>query len=348
MPTPPTSLQTFLTRLEEAVPEPASFQGVIRDLDAEGLLETALAALKRRHPGTGREKGRGWGAIRARMDQAVARTRDQRMAQWQVDPLRRLIRVHFQVLGPATSLNPPGLIQAFARALQAAGLPLAMGMEKSPRPMITLAHPLPLGVEGHGEWVDITLRRPLESPLRDLPDTLAAHLPAGLSLLEAVEVPTVSSPVSELSIEARWSWPCPSPQIALAQQAFAAFRDASSWELEKPGKSEGQKVLKRQEVRHHVKEVAWEGPVLTLVTVLAGGLALNPQKLIAGVLGIEPAQIQGLARTEVRLGPDPRLQNTYKYETKLSNLYEDAVLLECGNGPALLDEEDDEPLHLGR
>jgi hypothetical protein len=49
-------------------------------------------------------------------------------------------------------------------------------------------------------------------------------------------------------------------------------------------------------------------------------------------------------RERVELREDPRLAQSNKYETKLHNIYEDAVLLDGGVGISLVDEEDDEPL----
>ena len=70
--------------------------------------------------------------------------------------------------------------------------------------------------------------------------------------------------------------------------------------------------------------------------------------LVAGVLGLEAGEIRGLARTGVELAEDPRLRAGEKYETKLHNIFEDAVLLDSAPEGAAAEEEDDEPILLER
>jgi hypothetical protein len=132
----------------------------------------------------------------------------------------------------------------------------------------------------------------------------------------------------------------------MAYERFAAFMAAESFQIEKMGKVGGQKQLKPVEVRPFVLQMAWEGTRLLFTTRLSAGEALNPVKLMAGVLALEAAQIVGLVRLGVDLAEDPRLAAAEKYETKLHNLFEDAVLLESGTHIRIIDEDDDEPLVL--
>lgn len=344
----PTPLARFQVRLEEPPPEPSSLQPLLRELEAGGQLEAALRLLRVRHPGSTKEKGRGWGAIRARLEVMVALGRDRRMAQWQHDPRRRLLRLVFEVRGSATVLNPSALSNALAQAFLKAGLPIAMGLEKTPRPLLQLGHPLPLGAQGLREWADTSLREPLSIPLEALPSLLNHHTPEGLRVLQAEEIPTLSTPVSDLCHRAHWCWPCPEALLTEARRRVGEFLEAERFEIEKSGKVGGQKTVKRADIRSHVQEARWDGADLHLTMTLAAGAALNPQKLLAGILGLEPAQITGLTRLEVEIRPDPKLKNRYRYETKLSNLYEDAVLLESGEGLTAPEDEEDDTTLLGR
>lgn len=343
---PPTSglLDQFRIRLEEPNPESGSLDALLTALERAGQLETALVLLKRQHPKSAQQRTSPWGHLRTRMEATVARNRETRMANWQLDPRRRLLRLAFSVQGAAAELNPSALGSALAAAFQQAGLPLAMGMEKHPRPMVTLAAPLPLGVPGSREWADVTLSGPLGFPMSDLGERLQPHLTPGLSLLDAEDVPLVSSPVSDLCQEARWRWQCPPERLATARPRLEAFAASDRWEIEKQGKQAGQKVLKSTEVRSLVTHMAWEGDALRFSTRLRTENGTSPVKLLAGILTCEPAAITGLTREAVTLGEDPRLRNAYRFETKLSNLYEDAVLLDCGTGPGVRDDEDDELL----
>jgi len=145
----------------------------------------------------------------------------------------------------------------------------------------------------------------------------------------------------EIALRACWRWDCPADLLEPAQAKMDAFMRASHFEIEKTGKVEGRKMLKRIEVRHVVEHLAWEGDSLFFSTRLQAGEAPSPLKLLGGILGVAPDQIQGLTRLKVVLGQDPRLEQSEKYEPKLHNIYEDAVLLEGPGNLEFIDDDDD-------
>lgn len=342
----PNPWTAFLELLSRPAPPTSGLEGLLASLQQAGHLEQALACVKRTLPLESRS-GRPWHSLRAALEATVQKARTARMHQWQHDPHRRTLRLRFEVRQPAAVLHPPALLHALTQALMDAGLPVAMDLGRSPRPAAHLGHPLPPGLEGLGEWADVVLRQEAGSALEDLPERAAPHLPEGLRILGARYVPNHGSQVLELGQEARWQWRCPSQLQAQAMERLASFLAASSWELEKSGKVEGRKTLKRLEVRPLVKHLHWQADVLHLTLRLAAGEALNPVKLLAGLLEVDPGEIQGMTRTEVVLGEDPRLKASDKFAPKLSNIYEDAVLLESGGSITLVEEDDDEPMVLG-
>ena len=91
----------------------------------------------------------------------------------------------------------------------------------------------------------------------------------------------------------------------------------------------------------------WEDDRLCFTTRMGEFSAMNPLKMIGAALGVEPAGIHGLVRNGVELKPDSRLDQGERYQPKLKNMYEDAVLLGGGSNIILVEEDDDEPLHLG-
>ena len=254
--------------------------------------------------------------------------------------------MRMEIRHPACQLHPPAIQAVLARSLLEAGVPLAMSLEKSPRPMVHLGHPLPLGVEGLSEWADVTLRSPSPIPLSQLPAHLQPHLEPGLKILEIFEIPNISSPVRELCHRAHWRWTCPDTLQERAHERFAEFEAADSYTIEKTGKIDGRKQIKQVEVRSFVVSMGWEGMTLCFSTRVSSGEALNPVKLLAGILGMEPSGLLGLCRDRVDLCEDPRRDDAGRYETKLHNIYEDAVLLEGGPSLQVLEEEDDEPILL--
>ena len=339
--------QTFREALASDCPPSQVNDATLLALLEQGLLEQALAELKRKRPRMKSDDP--WHALRLRMEAEVARARERRMHLWQLDPNRCSLRLRMEVRFPVCSLHPSALQAALAQALLEAGLPLAMGLEKSPRPLVRLGHPLPLGVEGLSEWADIILREPPAIPRDDLAKQVNECCPPGLRILQVEGVPNHASPVLELCLKARWAWPCPKELRASAAERFDRFATSASYEIAKIGKVEGQKRVKQIAVRHLVLHMGWEGDTFCFTTSLSAGEALNPVKLLAGILELEVSAIHGLTRLDVELAEDPRLFSAGKYETKLHNIFEDAVLLE--SGPHLQpveEEEDDEPILLRR
>lgn len=334
-------LQAFREALESEVPPSQVNDSIIPELLEQGLLEQALMELKHKRPRM--KNGEPWHSVRAHMESEVARGRERRMHQWQLDPNRRSLRLRMEVRSPACSLHPSALQAALVQALLEAGLPLAMGLEKTPRPMVRLGHPLPLGVEGLSEWADVVLREPARG---NLAERINEHCTDGLRILQVTGIPNHASPVLDLCMQARWAWACPQEMRASAGERFARFETADSYMIAKTGKVEGKKQVKQLDVRHLVLHTGWDGDAFCFTTRLSAGEALNPAKLLAGVLELEASAIRGLTRLSVELAEDPRLSSAEKYQPKLHNIFEDAVLLDSDPGHEPLEEEDDEPILL--
>lgn len=334
-------LQAFRAALTGTPPPPLA---TLAELLEQGLLEQALLELKRARPRL--QPADPWYALRKTMEAEVAKARERRLHQWPLDPDRRVLRLRMEVRSPACDLHPSALQAALARALLEAGWPLAMGLEKSPRPMVRLGYPLPLGVPGLSEWADATLRERPPFPKEEWADRVHARGPGGLRILQLEEIPHHASPVLELSRRAHWAWTCPEALHPLAMERLRRFEAAETYAIAKIGKVEGQKQVKQIEVRHLVLDMGWEGDTFRFATRLAPGEALSPVKLLAGVLELEASAIQGLARLSVELAEDPRLLAAGKYETKLHNIFEDAVLLESGATIPQEEDEDDDPIVL--
>jgi hypothetical protein len=101
------------------------------------------------------------------------------------------------------------------------------------------------------------------------------------------------------------------------------------------------------DLRNVVSELLWEDSVLYFSTRMEGYQAINPLKMLGAILGVEAPCIVGLVRTAVDLKPDSRLGQAERFQPKLKNMYEDAVLLGGGSNIILVDDDDDEPIQLG-
>ncbi len=212
---------------------------------------------------------------------------------------------------------------------------------------MSLGHPLPIGIPGRSEWADAELSPVPKASEEDLLARLNRAAEEGLSFHGCKALPAYATPVLELSRLAEWRWPCPGDWRGEAESKLAAFAASTSFCIEKKGKEGGQKLVKRIEVRPAVVSVFWSEDALHITTRISAKDVLNPQKLLAGILGREPTVIHGLERLKVELAEDPRIQQAEKFEPKLRNIYEDAVLLSAGPNLRIVDEDEDEPLKLG-
>ncbi|MBL0209729.1 MAG: DUF2344 domain-containing protein [Holophagaceae bacterium] len=319
---------------------------LLPELDKEGGAEEAQARLRHHRMPKGAHPSK-LKQLKIRLGVAAEKARDRRSAESRLDAGRGILRLRYGRGEAQAQLNPAQFLSLLARVLQAASLAPALSLERTPRPLLALGHPLPVGLTGRSEWADAEL-----SPMPDEPeDTLLARLnaaaPTGLVFLSCVSLPPYATPVLELSRMAHWRWPCPPDMRPEAAPRLAAFEAAASFCIEKTGKVGGQKSVKQVEVRHHLVALAWEEGNLAFITRISAKEALNPQKLLAGILGLEASAILGMERIAVDLAEDPRLQQAERFEPKLRNIYEDAVLLSGGPNLQIIDDDEDEPLHLG-
>ena len=342
------TFKAFQDLLASEAPSAIVIQEILTHLQTEGLAETALALFKRHRVRSNALRAPEWEGLRLGLEAAAGKARTLRLHQWQLDPGRRTFRFSFSVRHPLCELNPSALLHTLVEVFLEAGLPIAMGLEKSPRPMVTLGPPLPIGSEGLNEWVDCVLREPSAVPASQWPARLKQHCPPGLDFIDAHIVPNHSSPLLELATQARWRWECPEDLRDTAKPRLEAFYHARSFEIEKTGKVDGRKGVKRIEVRAFVTFMKWDGDTLFFSTRIQPGETPSPLKLLSGILGLEPTQIKHLSRLEILLAEDTRLEENNKYEPKLHNIYEDAVLLESDNPVRFTRDDDDDGLLLNR
>src|SRR5690606_23094332 len=102
----------------------------------------------------------------------------------EAQPTQRL-RVTFAKEGPLRFVAHLDMMRTWERAIRRARLPLAYTQGFSPHARIALAAPLPVGVVGRRELLDLWLGEPL--PTEEVAERLAAAMPPGLRIV-AIEV----------------------------------------------------------------------------------------------------------------------------------------------------------------
>jgi radical SAM-linked protein len=352
-------LQASLQAMEAAGPslEPAPLQGLRAavagrppvDLDAllAGLLEADLVEDANEILRTSRRAAVDDGAIgilTSRLAPLVARSRQRRSGSWHLDSRRTLIRLHYAKDGAALHFDDGDLHVLFLQAFRLEGLRLALDLGKRPRPLLSIGLPLPAGVGGRNEMVDAVLSREPEDSPGDLMTRLNQRLPEGLRIHQWRPLPSYASGVGELAAQSHWRWEPASEERAKAEARMATFMAADAWPWDRGGAKAGGSL----DLRSIVQELRWEEDGALLFSTRMGAfLALNPVKALSAMLDLDPTCFLGLERIAVDLRPDSRLDQGERFEPKLKNMYEDAVLLGGGSNIVLVDEDDDEPIILG-
>jgi hypothetical protein len=337
----PASLQSLRRNLQGGAVDAAA---IVESLVAENLVEEGAALIRAGRRGADQAWIRDLASL---LDPHAARAAARREAAWMLDTRRASVRVGYAKEGAALDFDEGDLHAIFMQAFRLEGLCLALDLGKRPRPMLRLALPLPAGAGGDSEWIEAVFRS--EPP--DGPDAvmgrLNLRLPDGLRILRWEGHAAYASPLGELARASHWRWVCPGELVVEARRRTSVFLEAKEWIWEKGGKVDGQKQLKPLDLRPLVSELRWEGDILFSTTRSAVSDATNPLKIHAAILGLEPGALWGLVRQSLDLRPDPRLAQAERFEPKLKNMYEDAVLLSGGTNITLVDEDDDEPIRLG-
>lgn len=312
---------------------------------AAGLAEEGADLVRSaRREGIGTLRGRSFLDL---LEPEAAKAQARREAGWHLDGRRACVRIGFAKEGEALDFDDGDLHAILLQAFRLEGLRLALDLGKRPRPQLRIALPLPPGAGGGEEWVEAVFRpEPAGAPDR-LMARVNRRLPRGLELRRWEVHPFYASPLSELAESFGWRWECPPERQARARAGAEAFLASAEWIWEKEGRVEGRKQVKPLDLRPQVLSLAWDGSFLSSVTRAGEHGTANPLRLHAAILGLDPVELRGLMRSVITFRADPRLALGERFEPKLKNIYEDAVLLAGGSNIILVDEEDDEPLRLG-
>ena len=149
------------------------------------------------------------------------------------------LRLGFSKSGSLALISHLDTLRMLERALRRSALPVSFTGGFHPLPRLQLALPLPLGVEGLGEWFDLEFVEPVDPAV--VRQRLQEQLPLEFCLLSAQAVEVFGPSLSQELVAAHWrialkpvlSGPAASaPSQAQWQQALAALMaaDALIWE----------------------------------------------------------------------------------------------------------------------
>ncbi|MBP6875828.1 MAG: TIGR03960 family B12-binding radical SAM protein [Candidatus Eisenbacteria bacterium] len=188
-----------------------------------------------------------WRALGERLTQALA------TLETPADEPRLRMRMRYEKRANTRFLSHLETGRLLTRLLRMARWPLGYTQGHNPHPRVAFAPPLPLGVEGRQELIDLYLTRAPSDPewqaLREL-------APPGLLFLGMDAVPREKS---SLSVEAAFARYCALLPAGLARRARAErrieqFEEAGAVPFVKPGKARSRTV----DLKRAVERIAWE------------------------------------------------------------------------------------------
>jgi hypothetical protein len=282
-------------------------------------------------------------SLTTRLAPLSAKAQQQRSARWQLDTRRVLIRFFYAKGEGALGFDDGELHAIFLHALRLEGLRLLLDLGKRPRPLLSVGLPLPAGVGGLEETMDAVLGQEPEEGPTALMARLNHRLPIGVRVHQWMALPGYASPVSELALLSRWRWEVSQEDRLLVTEKVASFLQSTHWPWDRGISHPGGPV----DLCNLVPEMLWENSTLCFSMRMGVYQAINPLKVLGAIFGVEATRVTGLVRIAVDLKPDPRLGQADRFQPKLKNMYEDAVLLGGGSNIILVDEDDDEPIRLG-
>ncbi len=205
----------------------------------------------------------------------------------QAAPQRHVVRITYAKEGPAKYLSGLEIQSLWGRCLRRAGLPLAYSQGFNPAPRLSLSAALAVGTESGCEFLEAEFALPVVAS--ELPSLLPPHLPAGVRILEARNVPPGSPRLSEFDLASTYALR-PMPPFALpepltpeyAGERLAAFRTADSAPLALVRENQVTEVDLRPIVRNF--GVNQDGIFITIIQ--GTGKGVRPLEAAAHLLGV--------------------------------------------------------------
>ncbi|HTT86847.1 MAG TPA: TIGR03936 family radical SAM-associated protein [Acidimicrobiales bacterium] len=112
------------------------------------------------------------------------------------------VRIRFAKVGRVRWTSHRDVARMWERALRRARVPLAYTEGFSPRPRLSFGLALPTGCESKAEYLDVTLRAPVEAS--ELPATLSPLLPDGVDVVAAAALSPAAGSLQEEVTSCRW------------------------------------------------------------------------------------------------------------------------------------------------
>ena len=188
-------------------------------------------------------------------------------------------RLLFEKTGNAIWISHLDLMRVFQRAFKRAGLPLVHSRGFNPRPSVSIALPLSVGVESACELLDFDLEG-CEVPCGEMRTRLNEALVAGVKVLEVYEDGRKIKHLAYLDCEVTLEYDNGAPQAGEVAELFAR----ESLFVEKKSKNNG---IQDQDILPMIRSLevqTTDSQTLTICArVCCQNPTLNPMQLVAAI-----------------------------------------------------------------
>ncbi|MEE8449063.1 MAG: TIGR03960 family B12-binding radical SAM protein [Thermodesulfobacteriota bacterium] len=208
-----------------------------------------------------------------------------RWSGFEVRKSRFKMRFRFVKAEDMALLSHLELVNAMVRAFLRASIPLAYSQGYHPRPLVSFAKALPVGVEGLDEWADVDLYQKMESQV--FLSRINDHLPHGLKVVEAFTVlPSARSLASSVMGESYWVFVRGGDRDSW-ERKITSFWEAKTFPMYREREGKGKQV----DLKEFVQQLRWvDRDRLELALVKKNGLMVKPGEVLAEVLGLADQQ----------------------------------------------------------
>ncbi|HZW50209.1 MAG TPA: TIGR03936 family radical SAM-associated protein [Bacillota bacterium] len=196
------------------------------------------------------------------------------------------------------------LIKVWERAVRRARLPVALSQGFNPRPKMSLATALAVGVSSDAEYIEMELTE--ELPLKDILQRISSQMPSGLPIIEVGTLPEKSLALMSLVFASLYRITLPlhdTNETEELQSALTALLAEKQLVLNYHNR-EGKSIS--QDLRPGILEASWnaEQAVLLLKVETSSRLFIRPQHfltILAQKMGRSdwPVEEVGLHRLEL-------------------------------------------------
>ena len=190
-----------------------------------------------------------------------------------------MLRAMFSKTGDAVWISHLDLMRLFQRAFKRAGLPLTHSQGFNPRPSVSIALPLSVGVESHCELLDFQLDG-VEVPVKELRERLNEKLIPGIRVLSVYDDGMKLKELGLLRCEVVMEYD--RPVLEGAGESVRALFGRDQLLVEKKGKN----GVTEQDILPMIRSLLVEasGDVIRFQAVVCcQDPSLNPMQLVAAV-----------------------------------------------------------------